>query len=101
MGKKLDELPKFRFLWHVAALKLSKAERWIVWGVSLADSDYYLRVMLREARARLPKLSLDVVNPCEEHREKVVRLLDPDDSRFYSNLSDWLEAYPEWGQTSE
>jgi len=92
MGKKLDELPKFRFLWHVAALKLSQASRWIIYGVSFAESDYYLRVLLREARARLSKLHLVVINPCREHREKAAQLLRPDCTEEYEDLAAWFEA---------
>ena len=91
LGKSFDEFPKINALWALAFRKLCEADRWIIIGVSLADSDYYLRALLREARAARDTLILDVANPCEEHRKKVIRLLRADQANECQDLQKWLD----------
>jgi len=49
MYKSLVMFPKLRLLWNLAYRVLSRADRIVVFGVSFAPSDYYLRWLLKKA----------------------------------------------------
>lgn len=90
LGKSLEGFPKMGALWSLAYRKLAEAGRWLAIGVSLAESDYYLRTMLREARARHKNLELAVVNPNSEHRDRLAELIRPTTIEAAESLSEYL-----------
>jgi hypothetical protein len=49
MRKSFAQFPKLGLLWHLAHRELSTADRIVVFGLSFAPSDYYLRWLFRSA----------------------------------------------------
>ena len=57
--KSFAQFPKLGFLWSLAHRELSQADRIVVFGLSFAPSDYYLRWLFRSAitdRASQPQI---------------------------------------------
>ncbi len=74
LGKSMDDFPKINVIWSMAYNKLLEADRWIIWGISLAESDHLFRTLLREAAheaKRKDTLDVSVINPCEAAASKV------------------------------
>ncbi|MHC4621712.1 MAG: hypothetical protein ACYTEQ_28560 [Planctomycetota bacterium] len=60
--------------WSLAFYRLVELGRWILWGISLAESDHQLRSLLREAAyesRRQRSLEVIVINPCAIAAERV------------------------------
>lgn len=95
MKKSYDNFPKLKLIWHLAFKKLQEAERLIMIGMSLPDSDYYLRWLLKESMVRrkiqgnsLPKLT--IVNPCKSVREKTKKITGVDDAECFDSLESYI-----------
>ncbi len=61
MHKTFEKFPKLGFLWSLAYRELNLADRIVIFGVSFAPSDYYLRWLFKKAitdRDRKSKLTL-------------------------------------------
>lgn len=75
MGKSFERFPKMGLVWNLAYRKLRAAERWILIGMSLPPSDYYLAWLLRQARldrADLPALTVVNLDRCAAERAEDV-----------------------------
>jgi hypothetical protein len=75
--KRLEDRGRMAFLWNLALRELASASRLVVVGLSLAPSDFELRWLIRQAfllRSGEP-LSVTVVNPCADHRERFYGVL--------------------------
>ena len=49
MNKSFEKFPKLGLLWSLAYRELNKADRVVIFGVSFAPSDYYLRWLFKKA----------------------------------------------------
>ena len=76
LGKSFEKYPKMGILWNIAYREIQKADKLIFIGMSLPESDYYLRWLLREAITSTKKArDIVVVNPCDNDAEKIRTLL--------------------------
>lgn len=83
--------------WSLAFYKLRDARRWAIWGVSLAESDHQLRMLLREAAQdrRQNRHALEVAvldkNPCVQKRFEEVLGTTVDFFTELDKLVDWIK----------
>lgn len=90
MGKSFEKFPKMGVIWNLAYRELKEADRWVLIGMSLPESDYYLRWLFREAaihRKRSP--SLIIVNRKAEDIERVKRVLSIEPAETYSTIKEY------------
>jgi len=75
MHKSFEKFPKLGLLWSLAYRELNKADRIIIFGVSFAASDYYLRWLFNKAvreRANKPLIvDIDVEDSACERIENI------------------------------
>ena len=57
LGKSFEKYPKMGILWNIAYREIRKADKLVFIGMSLPESDYYLRWLLREVPR--PRVLLD------------------------------------------
>lgn len=74
MYKTFEKFPKMGFLWSLAYRQLKWADKIVIFGVSFAPSDYYLRWLFKKAitdRARKPTIINVDTNPkvCDKIKE--------------------------------
>jgi len=75
IGKSFERFPKMGLVWNLAYRELREADRWILIGLSLPESDSHLRWLLREAaRKREKEPEVTVVNPEQAAFEKARQL---------------------------
>jgi len=97
MKKSFEKFPKLGLLWRVAFEKLRKAGTIILIGISLPDSDYYLRWLIREAMIKREVLpNLIVVNPDSPDTDKnaIVKakaLTGVKKAKWYKGLLNFIE----------
>jgi len=76
LSKATGSFPRIGAFWSIAYERLREAAHWVIWGVSLAESDHMLRTLLREAAAEHdrsnPKepFTIDVVNTVFDPEQK-------------------------------
>lgn len=88
MGKSFEKFPKMGLIWNIAYRELKEADRWVLIGISLPESDYHLRWLLRQAwwfYREFPKPLTDrmdttipelvIVNPNKNDRERILGVL--------------------------
>jgi hypothetical protein len=95
MKKSYDQFPKLKLIWHLAFKKLQQADRLILIGMSLPDSDYYLRWLLKESmskRKTLPELT--IVNPDESVMHKTKDILGIKDVQWFDSLDKYINNIP-------
>lgn len=76
MSKTFDEYPKLGFLWSLAYREIRDADELVLIGMSLPDSDYYLKWLINSAiRSRKVKpLKVVAVNKDEKVCDKIYEL---------------------------
>lgn len=102
MGKVFKRFPKMGFIWSLAHQEISSSQRIVIIGVSLADSDYYFRWLLRSALLKSGlknrMYNIYVVNPNVNDRNKLTSLFGK--TLFQENCFDSLNDYNEWEEQS-
>jgi hypothetical protein len=93
---RLEDRGRMAFLWNLALRELASASRLVVVGLSLAPSDFELRWLIRQAyllRSGEP-LSVTVVNPSAEHRERFYGVLPAGHQRgpSFSTIAEYLDS---------
>ncbi len=100
LSKTGEDFPRIGAIWSMAYNKLKEADWWVIWGVSLADSDHMLRALLREAAVefytRNPKgsLRIDVIDPAFKKKDVLAALArtPQGEVREYHDVKAWLEG---------
>lgn len=78
MNKVFKKFPKMGFLWNLAHREIILSNRIVIIGLSLTESDYYLRWFLRSAFQGTEKrktIDVHVVNPKDDHISRLEDLL--------------------------
>lgn len=78
MNKTFDEYPKLGLLWSLAFRKIRAADELVLIGMSLPDSDYYLKWLINSAirsRKKDEPLKVVVVNKIDD-KEEEIRYMD-------------------------
>jgi len=91
MHKSFEKFPKLGLLWSLAYRELSQAEQIVIWGVSFAASDYYLRWLFKKAvveKAHKPKIFVIDIDDCAPKRVKEITGISPIHQR---TLDEFLE----------
>jgi hypothetical protein len=92
MGKSLEMFPKMGFIWNLAYRKLREADHWVLIGMSLPPSDYYLTWLLREARMdRDAAPSVTVVNTDRRAGGRVKSVVGVEDVTYVPSLEELIE----------
>ena len=92
MKKSFEKFPKLGLLWHVAFEKLRGAETIIMIGMSLPESDYYLRWLIREAMIKRDKPPiLIIVNTEESDVYKAKKLIGVEKAKWFKGLLKFIE----------
>ena len=92
MRKAFERFPKFGLLWHLAFRKLIDAEHIVMVGLSLPDSDYYLKWLVKEAmlnRKNPPQLT--IVNPDAEAISRTKSLIGIEEANIFSDLEEFIQ----------
>jgi len=91
MMKAFKRFPKFGFLWNLAFRKLVEAAELVMIGMSLPDSDYYLKWLIKEAmlNKRDPP-QLTIVNPNQDAIERTKALIGVETPRIFSDLDEFI-----------
>jgi hypothetical protein len=93
MKKSFEKFPKLGLLWHVAFEKLRGAETIIMIGMSLPESDYYLRWLIREAMIKRDKPPiLIVVNTEKSDVYKAKKLIGVEKAKWFKGLLKFIEG---------
>lgn len=75
LHKSFEKFPKLGLLWSLAREELSKADRIVIFGVSFAPSDYYLRWLLKKAVTEAEKKPTIVnIDTNEQVSERIKRI---------------------------
>lgn len=94
LGKSFEKFPKMGFLWHLAYREIGECAKVVFIGMSLPESDYYLRWLLREAVRRSVSVpDIVVVNPDDVARNKTCEVLGipQDNCDYFDSLKDYVE----------
>jgi len=92
MHKTFEKFPKLGFLWSLAYRELNTADRIVVFGVSFAPSDYYLRWLLKKAitdRDRENNLTLINIDTNPGVCDEIKKITGIEPKRFLS-LDEYL-----------
>ncbi len=73
-NKKHRQYPLVRRIWTLAAKELLVATQLVIWGYSLPPADFYSDWLLRQARKASQLKRIDIVNPKEEHADRLKKL---------------------------
>jgi len=97
-SKRIEERGKLAFLWNIALRELRSSGRWVIFGVSFSPVDFELRWLLKQAldiRDATP-LGLDIINPVEQHRQRIVGALADDriQPRHFNSIDEYLSLIP-------
>lgn len=82
---------KLSLLWRLALRELLFSDRWVIWGVSLAPTDFHLRWLLKEAASSREVETVIVINPDQKHRDRVKALRLCDAVTEYEDIQQYLE----------
>ncbi len=92
MSKSFELFPKMGLLWNLAYRELRSAVTWVIIGVSLPDSDYILKWLLRESAAEREKRpDVIIVNPCMEARERIERAVGTK-TKSFNGLVEYVDS---------
>lgn len=90
MKKSFERFPKLGLIWRLAHDELKKAGKIVFFGVSMAESDYYLHWLVRSSLAWCrPKPEVVVINPCREALQRTQRLTGTEPVH-YENIDKYL-----------
>lgn len=70
MNKQFKKFPRLGFLWSIAYRELREAQHIIFWGLSLAESDYYLRWLLLSS-VKKEGIRISIINT-QEDKNKLI-----------------------------
>jgi len=91
MKKSFETFPKLSLIWRLAHEELKAADRVIFFGVSMAESDYYLHWLIRSSLVyRDPKPGVIVINPCEEALNRTAKLTGVQ-PRHFNDVHQYLD----------
>jgi len=94
LAKSFEQFPKMGFIWSLAYRELCKADNIVIFGISFAPSDYYLRWLLRSAVAnrnndQKPKIKvIDINRDVYDEVEKITGV-KPD---FKVSFEEYLDS---------
>jgi len=96
MRKSLEKFPKLGYLWNLAFRELKKADRLVFWGVSLRQSDYLLRWLIRESMMGKEKSRELIIINLELEKERLEKelgeLTEPKKIRWYSDITKFFDV---------
>jgi hypothetical protein len=90
MYKTFEKFPKLGFLWSLAYRELNIADKIVVFGVSFAPSDYYLRWLFKKAitdRKNKPTIINIDSNPEISDKIKEITGIAPE---YFPTLDEYL-----------
>ena len=91
MKKSFEQFPKLGLIWRLAHEELKVADKVVFFGVSMAESDYYLHWLIRSSLVyRDPKPEVIVINPCNEALDRT-RKLTGIFPRHYESVEQYLD----------
>lgn len=92
LHKSFERFPKLGLLWSLAYRKLNEAVKIIIFGVSFADSDYYLRWLFKSAIAEResspPRIAVVNKDSCVCNKVKDITGITPD---FEGDFDEYIE----------
>ena len=74
MHKSFENFPKSGLLWSLAYRELKQADKIVLIGISLAESDYYLQWLITSSLRNSGNKTIEVVNNDQQVCEKLKRL---------------------------
>lgn len=91
--KSFENFPKLGLLWNLAYRELKQADKIIMIGVSLAESDYYLNWLIRSAiRGSVSPPQIEVVNKDKNVYDKLGKLMGTGQRPiYYEDFDKYLE----------
>jgi len=92
-SKRLDDLGRFPFLWNLALRRLRPARAIVVFGVSLAPTDFELRWLLKEGvNPAAGPVSISIINPDKNAEDEFRRWLPIPNIVRYDSVVEFLNA---------
>ena len=90
--KSYEKFPKLGFIWQLAFAELKLAQKLIMIGMSLPDSDYYLRWLIKESvrqREDLPELT--IVNIDRDIIQKTKKIIGVEKATWFDGFENFVE----------
>jgi len=92
-SKRLDDLGRFPFLWNLALRRLRDAKAIVVFGVSLAPTDFELRWLLKEGvNPAGGAVSISIINPDKNAEDAFRKWLPIPNIVRYDSVGEFLSA---------
>lgn len=75
LAKSLEQFPKMGLIWSLAYRELCKADKIVIFGISFAPSDYYLRWLLKSSLlSNMNKPVIEVINKDETIHNEIKKI---------------------------
>lgn len=100
MQKDMQSFPKIGLLWHLAFRKLSDADKIVLVGTSLPESDYYLQWLLRETSRHGRPKKIFIINQNESASKRIKSIFGRDPVRQKDHLFYFTKSIEEYLQNS-
>ena len=92
VGKSFKKFPKMGLVWNLAHRELRLADRWVLIGMSLPESDYHLRWLFIDVinhREKPPTLA--VVNKDEKDIDRTIHVLGLEPTETYNTIKEYAD----------